>query len=88
MKLANQTQVSIVAAVCLLGLVVALKNVLHVPAEVITKDIVLYIIIYTGVGVVYPTTSSNGNKSRLDNPLLWSMLIVLMTLAIILLYAL
>lgn len=88
MKLANQTQASIVAAVCLLGLVVALKNLLHVPAEVITKDIVLYIIIYTGVGVVYPTTSGKDNKSRLDNPLLWSVLIVLMTLAIILLYAL
>ncbi len=83
-RLGNKTRVSIVAAVCLLGLVVALKNLLRVPAESI--NVVLFIIIYSTFSIVYPEPAE-ATRSRWDRPLYWSLLIVLVTAAIIAVYA-
>ena len=83
----NQTKVSIIAAVCLLGLVVTLKNILQVSAEVLSRDVVLYILIYSTFGILYPSPSAESKQARFDKPLYWALLIVLVTLAIIVVYA-
>ena len=87
MKLTDQTKVSIVAGVCLFGLVAVLKNVVHIPGEILSRDVLLYIIIYSAFGIAYPAKSEEATRSRLDNPLYWGLLIVLITLAIIGVYA-
>jgi len=87
MKLTNQTKVSIVAGVCLFSLVAVLKNVVHVPGEILSRDVLMYIIIYSAFGIAYPAKSEEATRSRLDNPLYWGLLIVLITLAIIGVYA-
>jgi hypothetical protein len=87
-KLNNQTIVSIVAAACLFGLVVVLKNLLRVPGDTLSRDVLLHIIIYSTFGILYPGKSEEATKSRLDNPLYWSLLVVLVTVAIIIMYAL
>ena len=87
MKLTNQIKVSIVAGVCLLGLVAVLKNIVHVPGEILSRDVLLYIIIYWAFGFAYPAQSEEAKKSRLHNPLYWGLLIILVTLAIIGVYA-
>lgn len=46
MKLNGQTKVSIVAGACLFRLVVVLKNILPVPADILSRDILVYIVIY------------------------------------------
>ncbi len=86
-QLSNKTKVSIVTAVCLLGLVVALKNILGVSAEVLSRDVVLFILIYTTFSIIYPEPDADARVSTLDRPMYWSLLIVLVTVAIILVYA-
>ncbi len=86
-NLSDQTKMSFVTGACLLGLVVALKNVVHVPAEVISRDVVLYIIVYWTLGM-YPGSRAAASRSRFDRPLVWGLLLVLMTAAIICVYAL
>ena len=88
LKLTNQAKLSIVAGICLLALTIILKNVLLISGDVLSRDIVLYIIIYWTFSVVYPAKDEGTKQSRWDNPLYWSVLIILMTLAIILVYAL
>ena len=88
MKLNNQTIVSTVAAICLFGLVVVLKNLLHVPGDVLSRDVLLYIIIYSAFGILYPGQSEAARKSRWDHPLYWSLMVVLVTAAIIIVNAL
>ena len=85
--LSNQTKVTIVNAICLIGLVVTLKNVLHVPAEVLSRDMILYIILYSTWGILYPARVEETKKSKFDRPLYWSLLIIFTTLAIIAVYA-
>ena len=87
MKLTDQTKVSIVTGICLLGLVVVLKNILLVPAEILSGDIIIYIIIYWPFIVFFPVKKEKTKKSKYDSPLYWSLLIILITLAIIALYA-
>lgn len=87
LQLANKTKVSIVAAVCLLGLVVALKNIIGVSAEVLSRDVVLFILVYSAFSILYPETGANTRVSTFDKPLYWSLLIGLITLGIILAYA-
>lgn len=86
-KLANKTKVSIITAVCLLGLVVTLKNILRVPAEVLSRDVILFIIIYSAFSIVYPVKGEETKTSTFDKPLYWSLLIILVTAAIVVLYA-
>jgi hypothetical protein len=87
MKLTNQARVSIVAGVCLLALVIVLKNVIGVPGDVLSRDVIVYIIVYWALGFLYPAQRAEAKKSRFDQPLYWSVLIVLITLAIIVVYA-
>ncbi len=86
-QLTNKTKVSIVTAVCLVGLVVALKNLVGVSAEVLSKDVVLFILVYSAFSVLYPEPSTGTRASALDKPLFWSLLIILVTAAIIIVYA-
>lgn len=85
--LSDQTRVSFVVGVCLLALVILLKNVVKVPAEVLSRDVVLYIIVYWAMGMS-PGQLPVVNRSRLDRPLFWSALVVVITAAIVLVYAL
>lgn len=82
----DRTKVSVVSAVCLLGLVIVLKNVLNVPAETLSRDVVFYILIYSVFGILYPGQLKSPGPS-LIRPLYWSLAIVVLTLAIVLLNA-
>ncbi len=94
MKPTDKAKVAVVIAACLIGLVIVLKNVLLVPADVLSQDVIWYIIIY---GVFFVTLNftaeedvpRKGTKSRkaYDSPWVWSAVIVVVTLAIIALYA-
>ncbi len=87
MKLSDSDKVSIVAGISLLGLVVVLKNVLHVPADILSRDIIVYIIIYWAFTFSSLPSKENPKKSKYDNPFYWSVLIILITIAIIAVYA-
>lgn len=78
---------AITAGACLFALVIVLKNILHVPESRLIPDIVVYIGIYTGFSLMYPVTIHERHSRTINNPALWSALIVVMTLAIIVYYA-
>jgi hypothetical protein len=84
MKLSNHVKISIVASVSLLVLVITLKNILNVPAETLSGDIILYIIIYSLFGV-FPSLNE---EQKSDNAKYWYLTIIITTLAIIGVYAL
>ncbi len=94
MESKDKAKVAVVIAACLIGLVIVLKNVLLVPADVLSQDVIWYIILY-GVFFVTLNFSAEGDvpkedtKSRkaYDSPWVWSAVIVVVTLAIIALYA-
>jgi membrane protease YdiL (CAAX protease family) len=88
MKSSDKDKVSIVAGICLFGLVVVLKNVLLVPADILSRDILVYIVIYWAFTVFSLPAKEEAKKSKFDKPLYWSLLIILITLAIIAVYAL
>jgi drug/metabolite transporter (DMT)-like permease len=79
---------ALTAGACLFALVIVLKNILHVPESRLLPDIVVYIGVYTGFSLVYPVAIHERHSRKINNPVLWSALIVVMTLAIIVLYAL
>jgi hypothetical protein len=85
--LSSKTKVYVVSAVCLLGLVVILKNILGIPADVLSRDVVLFIIVYSAFSIVYPEQRVGSPSSPLDRPLVWSLLILLVTVALVVLYA-
>jgi fucose permease len=87
MKLSNKDKVSIVAGICLFALVVVLKNVLLIPTDILSRDILVYIIIYWAFTVFSLPAKEEVKKSKYDNPLYWNLLIILITLAIIAVYA-
>jgi hypothetical protein len=87
MKLSDKDKVSIVAGICLFGLVVVLKDVLHVPPDIISGDIIIYILLYWAFTVFPQPAKDDVKKSRYDRPLYWNLLIILITLAIIAVYA-
>ncbi|MCZ7358077.1 MAG: hypothetical protein O8C66_06220 [Candidatus Methanoperedens sp.] len=64
MKLNDKDKVSIVAGICLLSLVVALKNGLHVPADTLSRDIIVYIIVYCAFTVFSHPGKEGGRKSN------------------------
>ncbi len=84
MRLSNQTKIATVSAVCLLGLTVILKNIIHVPAEILSKDIVLYIIIFSSFGIVFPSVE----RTNCCKPIYWYVAILIVTVAIISVYVL
>lgn len=79
---------ALTAAACLFALVIVLKNILNVPESRFLPDILVYIGIYTGFSLVYPVAIHERHSRTINNPALWSALIVVMTLAIIVFYAL
>ncbi|MGZ6357112.1 MAG: hypothetical protein ACXWOX_21275 [Ktedonobacteraceae bacterium] len=93
MKPTDKVKVAVVIAACLIGLTVVLKNVLNIPSDVLSRDIILWIIIYSGFFIVLNFTEEEAPKEgttarkAYDSPWLWSALIVGMTLAIIAVYA-
>ena len=87
MALSDEVKIAIVSAVCLLGLVIVLKNVLKVPAAVLSHDIIIYIIIYSGFWLLPLLGARRGMRSKFDRPLTWSLLILAVTLGIIAVYA-
>ena len=78
---------ALTAGACLFALVIVLKNILNVPESRLLPDIVVYIGIYTGFSLVYPVTIHERHSHKVNNPALWCALIVVMTLAIIVFYA-
>ncbi len=90
MKPTDKAKVAVVIAACLIGLVIVLKNVLLIPADVLSQDVVLYIILY---GIFFVTLNftaeedvpKQGTRSRkvYDSPWVWSVLIIAVTLVII-----
>ncbi len=84
----DRTKVFLVSAACLLGLVIVLKNVLLVPAETLARDVVFYILIYSVFSIVYPTPVQGSSAPTRNMAVYWSIGIVAITLAIVVLYAL
>ncbi|MGB8648297.1 MAG: hypothetical protein WCF84_23880 [Anaerolineae bacterium] len=82
----DRMKASLVSAVCLVGLVIALRNVLHVPAEILSRDVVIYILIYSVFSILYPTQREEFRKQTFNRPLYWSLALGVMTLAIVFLY--
>ena len=85
--LGNKFRVSVISALCLLALVVTLKNILVVPTPVLTREIVIYILFYSCFGFLCPDKREGAPPSVLDRPLFWGVLIILITFGIIALYA-
>ena len=79
---------ALTAGACLFALVIVLKNILHVPESRLLPDIVVYIGVYTGFSLIYPVTIHERHSEKINNPALWSGLLVVMTLVIIVFYAL
>ncbi|MCC6189975.1 MAG: hypothetical protein IT318_13150 [Anaerolineales bacterium] len=86
-NLSAPTKVSIVTAACLVGLVVALRDLVRVPAEVIARDIVPFMIVYWAIAL-YPGRTPAAGWTGLNRPLYRGALIILMPFAIVLVYAL
>ncbi|MCJ7816302.1 MAG: hypothetical protein MUP55_00455 [Candidatus Aenigmarchaeota archaeon] len=86
MRMTDKDKVVIVAAASMVSLVVILKNILLVPADTLSRDIMLYIIVYFGFVVSYPAGRME-KKSKCCSPVYWSIAIILITLAIIAVYA-
>ena len=84
----RQQQVILTASVCVIALTIALKNVLHVPAEVLIGDMAVYSIIYLGFLVFAFRPGGNYEESGKVSPLAWDVIVVLITLTVLLVYAL
>ena len=84
---AARTQLSLIVAVCILGLAISLKNVVGVSQEVLTRDLVpIYAIIYPFSALFAPVRE--GAKAWGPYGVLsWGLVIVLITVAIVAFYA-
>lgn len=81
-KLSNDLKVSLVTAICLLALAIVSKNVLRVQLDFIS----LYGPVW--VYIAYIATRDKQKESKTcGSPLFWSLAIIFVTLAILLLYA-
>lgn len=92
MKAANKAMVGIVAAICMMGLIVVLKNVLSLSADVLSRDMIIYVIVYfgfiTAVNFTEEVPTGQGSTGKAsDNPWVWSAIAVATTFAIIAVYA-
>ena len=78
--------IPLTAGLCLILLAVVLKNVLLVPADRLSSDMLLYIIIYTGFIVSFPLTDTT-DSGPATRTVLWTGILILITLCIIAVYA-
>jgi hypothetical protein len=70
-----------------MALAVILKNVLGVPAAELSRDMIIFIVVYSGFWMIPAIYARRVKKSRFERPLFMSLLIVAVTLAIIAVYA-
>jgi len=84
----KKQQVILTASICLIALVIVLKNVLMVPQDVLLRDTVIFIVIYLGFLSFTLRTGDTETTSGNVSPLVGDLLVVLITLAIIAVYAL
>ena len=77
MKFTDSMKIQLMSGVCLMFLVIILKNVIMVPVATIATDVVIYIAIYGGFVLLKPR---NVNRSAL--------IMIAITAAIICFYAL
>jgi hypothetical protein len=80
-------QVILVASLCLITLVIVLKNLLRIPAEILIRDTGIYLILYLGFLLIAFKPDSDYGRTRL-HPRMWSLLVILITLGILGVYAL
>ena len=85
--LSDQTKIAGVSAICLMGLIIVLKNVVHVSPEVLSRDVILLIPAYFFFGWFPSVYNRRMKKSKLDRPLFWSLVILALTFGIITVYA-
>ncbi len=85
--LSDQTKIASVSALCLMGLIVILKNVVRVSPEVLSRDVILFIPTYLFFGWFPSVYDRRVKKAKLDRPLVWSLIIVAVTFGIITVYA-
>ncbi|MDD1716458.1 MAG: hypothetical protein LUQ01_05615 [Methanolinea sp.] len=84
----GQTSVAITAGLCLFALAVVLKNILVVPADVLNRDMVLYIILYSGFIACFLPVKDQADPGMPGRwPLVWCAVAIVMTLAIIAVYS-
>ena len=50
--LSDEIKIASVSAICLMGLIIVLKNVVRVSPEVLSRDVIIYIPIYSSFWVV------------------------------------
>ncbi len=79
MKLSNQTKIAIFSGACLLGLIVILKNIMRVPAEILSRDFAYYVILFLLFGSIFPSIEAI-NRCK---PFYWYLAIIVITVAII-----
>jgi hypothetical protein len=83
----NRTLVALTAGASLLALVIVLNSILKVPTEQLTKDLILYICIIGGLATSYPLLTRRRADLTISHPGLWIAVIVMLTLTIIVMYA-
>jgi hypothetical protein len=83
----GHTLIILTAGACLFALVIALKNILEVPTERLTMDLILSIGILGGLATSYPIVTRRRSISAISHPGLWIAAIVIVTMAIIILHA-
>jgi hypothetical protein len=84
----GHTLVILTSGACILALLIALKNILNVPTEQLTTGLVISVFIFGGLATSYPLVTRRRSASVIRHPGLWVALIVSVTMAIIILYAL
>lgn len=83
----GHTLIILTAGACLFALVIALKNILDVPTERLTMDLLLSIGILGGLATSYPFVTKRRSASAISHPGLWIAAIVVVTMAIIVMHA-
>ncbi|MDI6886490.1 MAG: hypothetical protein QMD22_09185 [archaeon] len=82
MKLADEVKVALVTAVCILGLAVLSKYVINVELDFISQYGPVWMF------MVYVITKEKAKKSKICcTTLFWSLTIILVTVAILVIYA-
>ncbi len=81
LKMKDETKVSIVAAICVMALAVIFKNVLHISSDQTFIPMISPVILF----MVY--SWSKDAKCKYNTANIWMVIIVMVTIAIITLYA-
>ena len=85
--LSDEVKIASVSALCLMALVVLLKNVVQVSDSVLSHDIIIYVVIYSFFWMLPAIYFKGEKRSRFEKPLFLSLVIAVMTAAIVAVYA-